>query len=57
MANRLSMAKINAILTLHKANHSNRRIAELLDVHRETVGRYIARHIADAKPPASGSSR
>jgi len=57
VANRLSMAKINAILTLHKANHSNRRIAELLDVHRETVGRYIARHIADAKPPASGSSR
>jgi len=41
MANRLTMAKISAIRTLHKSGHSNRKIAELLDVHRETVGRYV----------------
>jgi hypothetical protein len=41
MANRLSMAKVNAILSLHQSGHSNRRIAELLDVDRETVGKYV----------------
>jgi hypothetical protein len=29
MANRFSMAKVNAILVLHQLGHSNRRIAKL----------------------------
>jgi transposase len=41
MANRLSMAKVNAILSLHQSGHSNRRIAKLLGVDRETVGKYV----------------
>ncbi len=42
MANRLSMAQINAIVTLHASEHSNREIGRLLGVHRETVGKYLA---------------
>jgi len=30
MANQLNMAEIGAILTLHKSEHSNRAIADLL---------------------------
>lgn len=41
MANRLSMAKVNAILSLHQSGHSQRRIAKLLGVDRETVGKYV----------------
>lgn len=41
MANRLTMAAINAIETLHASGYSGRRIAELLDVHRETVAKYV----------------
>ena len=43
MAKRLTMAEIDTILTLHKAGHSNREIAALLGVNRETVGKYLAR--------------
>ena len=42
MANRLSMAQINAIVTLHASEHSNREIGRLLGVHRETVGKHLA---------------
>jgi len=42
MANQLSMAKINAIQALHQSGHSNRKIARLLGVDRETVGKYVA---------------
>lgn len=42
MANRLSMAEIEAILTLHKIRHSNREISHLLEVDRGTVGKYVA---------------
>lgn len=48
MANRLSMAKINAIQTLHQSGHSNRKIAKLLGVDRGTVGKYAA---AAQNPP------
>jgi hypothetical protein len=41
MANRLSMAKVNAILSLHQSDHSNRRTAKLLGVNREAVGKYV----------------
>ena len=41
MANRLSMAKVNSIQTLHQAGHSNREIARLLGIDRGTVGKYV----------------
>jgi len=57
MANRLTMAQINAILTLHASEHSNREIARLLGVHRETVGKYVAGSEIQNRPNApTGSS-
>ncbi len=41
MARQLEMAQINAIQTLHASAHSNREIARLVGVHRETVAKYI----------------
>lgn len=41
MANRLSMAIINAIETLHQSGHSNRKIARLLGIDRGSVGKYV----------------
>ena len=40
MANRLTMAQILSIETLLKTGHSQRRIAALLGIDRETVGKY-----------------
>lgn len=42
MSNRTSMAQINAIGNLYRSGHSNRQIAKLLGVNRETVGKYVA---------------
>jgi transposase len=52
MANRLTMAEIDRILTLHTTEHSNREIARLLGVNRETVGKYVARAKAQNRPNA-----
>jgi transposase len=52
MANRLTMAEIDAILTLHTTRHSNREIAALLGRDRETVGKYVARAKAQKQPNA-----
>lgn len=52
MAKRLTMAEIDTILTLHKSRHSNREIAALLGVNRETVGRHLARAKAEIQPNA-----
>ena len=41
MSNRLSMAKINSIESLHQSGHSNREIAHLLGVDRGAVNRYV----------------
>ena len=41
MANRLTMAKVHPIRTLHQRGWSNRRIARELGIHRKTVGRYV----------------
>jgi hypothetical protein len=41
MANRLTMAQIDAIVTLHKSGHSRSEIARLLEVDRGTVGKYV----------------
>lgn len=53
MANQLSMAKINAIQTLHQSGHSNRKIAQLLGVDRGSVGKYV--HQLESQSDASTS--
>lgn len=50
MANRLKMAKRDAILTLHQRHWSIRRIAKELGIHRDTVARHIQQIEAGAKP-------
>ncbi len=57
MANRLTMAEIDTILTLHTTGHSNREIAALLGVNRETVGKYLARAKAQNQPNAPTGNR
>ncbi len=47
MSNRLSMAKISSIETLHQSGHSNREIGRLLGVDRGAVNRYIRNLKAD----------
>jgi len=47
MANRLTMAQIDAIVTLHKSGHSNSQIARLLEVDRGTVGKHIRQAAAE----------
>ena len=57
MANRLTMAQIDAILTLHKTRKSNRKIADLLEIDRGTVGKYLRQADAQNRPNApTGSS-
>ena len=56
MANRLKMAQVNAIVTLHQSKHSNRKIAELLGVDRETVGKYVTQFEAQNQPEAPTGS-
>jgi transposase len=53
MANRLKMAKIEAILSLHQRNWSIRRIAKELGLHRDTVARYVQLHEARVKPASA----
>lgn len=50
MARQLSMGQINSILTLHQAGRSNRQIANLLGIHRETVAKHLAAAEVSAKP-------
>ena len=47
MARQLTMATQNSIKTLHDSGHSNRKIARLLGVHRETVGKYVSQETDD----------
>lgn len=54
MANRLKMAMVQSILTLHERGWSQRRIAVELDVDRETVSRYVEL-ARQASPPAADS--
>jgi len=50
MANRLKMAKANAILLLWQRGWSSRRIAREVGIHRGTVARYVRAAEAEAKP-------
>lgn len=56
MVNHLSMADVQTILTLHKSGHSNREIAKLVGVHRETVARYLTRAGSQNRPNAPPGS-
>lgn len=56
MANKLKMAKINAILTLHEQGWSQRKIARQLGINRATVARYIATDSKPAKAPSGSDS-
>lgn len=53
MPNRLSMAKIHSIETLHASGHSNREIARLLGVDRGTVNGYVKRLKSRSEPDPS----
>jgi transposase len=57
MANRLKMAIIQAILHLHSLRWSRRRIADELGIDRDTVRRYLSRHLRgpNAAIPPAGS--
>ncbi len=50
MANQLKMAKIQAILSLHAQGWTQVRIAETLQVDRETVRKYILQQSCGPKP-------
>ena len=50
MANQLTMADIQAILTLHRRGWRNRRIARELNIDRETVAKYIRASACVPKP-------
>lgn len=54
MARQLKLAEVTTIRTRHASGHSNREIARLLGVNRETVGRYVA---ADDSKPAKPDHR
>lgn len=56
MANQLKMAEVQTILTLHKSGYSNRKIAELTGVHRETVARYVNLEQSENRPNAPTGS-
>jgi transposase len=49
MANHLTMALIDTILTLRQRRWSQRRIARELGIDRDTVARYLQAHAAQAK--------
>ena len=49
MANRLKMANIDTILSLHERKWSIRRIAKELGIHRDTVAGHIRLNQAASK--------
>ena len=49
MANHLTMALVDTVRSLHERGWSQRRIAEELGIHRETVARHLGL-AADSKP-------
>jgi transposase len=55
MANQLKMAMVHAILTLMRLGWSQRRIAQELEVDRETVARYVHSPPADSACPCEPS--
>ena len=56
MSNRLEVAMIDVILSLHRRGWSRRRIAIELDINRETVARYL-KQASEAPKPAKCALR
>ena len=56
MANQLTMATISAIHTLRKARLSQRKIAEILGIHRDTVARHLRLAESESRPNAPPGS-
>ena len=54
MANRLKMATVQSILTLHERGWSARRIARELQVNRESVSRHV--RLATSADLSAGSN-
>jgi transposase len=50
MSNRLKVAMIDLVLSLHRKGWSQRRIAAELEINRETVARYLKQATAAPKP-------
>jgi transposase len=60
MSNRLSMATIQSIETLHRSGHSNREIARLLSIDRGAVNKRVRQIRAESqaeKEPDSGAGQ
>ena len=58
MANRLKMAKVQTILTLHRQGLTNRKIGKMgriAGIHRETVGKYIKEENSKPAKALTGS--
>jgi transposase len=55
MSNRLKVAMIDVILSLHRKGWSQRRIATELEINRETVARYLKQARAAPKPAIAPS--
>lgn len=51
MARQLRMGQVQSIVTLHESGHSNRKIARLLGVHRETVAKYVSEGESEPAEP------
>lgn len=50
MANQLRMAVVDSVHTLLQQGHSQRQIARMLGIHRDTVRRYARLAVAEAHP-------
>ena len=57
MAKQLSMGQKNSIVALHNSGHSNRKIAKLLGVNRDTVAKYVAQTAQAETDPAKPDHR
>ena len=56
MANHLSMANIQAIAARHRSGHSNRHIARVLEINRETVDKDVAQLKRQTAPNSQADS-
>ena len=57
MANQLTMAKVQTILTLHQQGWSQRRISDELGIDRATVARYVGAASKPAKAPTGPNAQ
>jgi biotin operon repressor len=57
MANKLSVAQVQTIHSLHKSDYSNRQIAETLGIDRGTVNKRVQSLRVAPDKPASWQNR